>query len=189
MFSHYFELRAIPQLEITETEVINQIMQSLHEVLVNYQGNIAVSFPLYNVKKTLGGVIRIFGHESILQQFIGDLQKRSIINNYSLFFPISKIPSRIKGHIRLIRVCPKGKRHLVRAEKRLTAQGKWSEEVKRNITEKWGCIQLNYPHIHFESKSTGQKFIMWLKQQKCKTAIQGEFNSYGLSKTATVPDF
>lgn len=84
MFSHYFELRAIPQLEITETEVINKIMQSLHEVLVNYQGNIAVSFPLYNVKKTLGGVIRIFGHESILQKFIGDLQKRSIINNYSL---------------------------------------------------------------------------------------------------------
>ncbi|MCO6548479.1 MAG: type I-F CRISPR-associated endoribonuclease Cas6/Csy4, partial [Gilliamella sp.] len=53
MHSHYLELRAISQIEITEVDVINQIMQSLHQILVNQQGNIAISFPCYNVHRTL----------------------------------------------------------------------------------------------------------------------------------------
>lgn len=189
MLTHYFELRAIPQLEITETEVINQVMQSLHQVLVNHQGNIAVSFPCYNVHRTLGGIIRLFGDEAQLQQFRTALLQQTVINDYTLALPIASVPTSVKGYLRLIRVNPKGQSALRRAEKRLTAQGKWSAEVKSKMVEKWGSVHLNYPHLHFASKSTGQHFIMWLKQQKCATAVEGTFNSYGLSKTATVPDF
>ncbi|MCX8670169.1 type I-F CRISPR-associated endoribonuclease Cas6/Csy4 [Gilliamella sp. B2865] len=187
MLTHYFELRAIPQLEITETEVINQVMQSLHQVLVNYQGNIAVSFPCYNVHRTLGGIIRLFGDEVQLQQFKTALQ--TVVSDYTIALPITPVPTNIKGYLRLIRVNPKGQSALRRAEKRLTAQGKWSDEVKNKMIEKWGSVQLNYPHLHFISKSTGQNFIMWIKQEKCTTPVQGIFNSYGLSKIATIPDF
>ena len=187
MLTHYFELRAIPQLEITETEVINQVMQSLHQVLVNHQGNIAVSFPCYNVHRTLGGIIRIFGDETHLQPFKAALQ--AVVSDYIIALPTTPIPTSVKGYLRLIRVNPKGQSALRRAEKRLTVQGKWSTEVKNKMLEKWGSVHLNYPHLHFASKSTGQRFIMWLKQQKCATAVEGTFNSYGLSKTATVPDF
>lgn len=187
MLTHYFELRAIPQLEITETEVINQVMQSLHQVLVNHQGNIAVSFPCYNVNRTLGGIIRLFGDEAQLQQFKTVLQ--TVVSDYTIALPINPVPTNIRGYLRLIRVNPKGQSALRRAEKRLTAQGKWSDEVKNKMIEKWGSVQLNYPHLHFTSKSTGQNFIMWIKQEKCTTPVQGIFNSYGLSKTATIPDF
>jgi CRISPR-associated endonuclease Csy4 len=189
MHSHYLELRAISQIEITEVDVMNQVMQSLHQILVNHQGNIAISFPCYNVHRTLGGVVRLFGAEQELQNLKADIQQKSSISDYALPMSIEAIPDTIKGYLRLIRIHPKGQSALRRAEKRLTAQGKWSAEVKQKMIEKWGSVNLQYPHIHFASKSTGQKFILWLKQEKCLKPVSGTFNSYGLSQTATVPDF
>ncbi|OCG27047.1 type I-F CRISPR-associated endoribonuclease Cas6/Csy4 [Gilliamella sp. wkB108] len=189
MLSHFFELRTISQIEISEVDVVNQIMQSLHQILVNHQGNIAISFPCYNVKRTLGGIIRIFGTENELQNLSTVIQQESSISDYALLMPISPVPKIIKGHLRLIRVNSKGQSALRRAEKRLTAQGKWSDEVKDRMVDKWGSVRLQYPHIHFYSKSTGQQFIMWLKQEKCIKPVEGTFNSYGLSQSATVPDF
>lgn len=189
MHTHYFELRAIPQIEIAEVQVINQVMQKLHQVLVNFQGNIGISFPCYNVRRTLGGIIRIFGTETQLQEFKSTLQQQAAIADYVLILPITAIPAEVKGYLRLIRVNPKGQSALRRAEKRLTAQGKWSSDVQQKMIEKWGSVNLTYPHLHFYSQSTEQRFILWIKQEKSSTAVEGVFNSYGLSKTATVPDF
>lgn len=189
MHTHYFELRAIPQIEITEVQVINQVMQKLHHVLVNFQGNIGISFPCYNVRRTLGGIIRIFGTETQLQEFKSALQQQAAIADYVLILPIIAIPADVKGYLRLNRVNPKGQSALRRAEKRLTAQGKWSSDVQQKMIEKWGSINLTYPHLHIDSQSTGQRFIMWLKQESVAEPVEGTFNSYGLSKIATVPDF
>ncbi|OCG07840.1 type I-F CRISPR-associated endoribonuclease Cas6/Csy4 [Gilliamella sp. wkB178] len=189
MLTHYFELRAIPQIEITEVDVMNQLMQSLHQVLVNHQGNIGVSFPCYNLHRTLGGIIRLFGSEAELNKLLADLKQKSTVTDYALALPITLIPTSVTGYLRLIRVNPKGQSALRRAEKRLTAQGKWSDEVKNKMIAKWGSVNLAYPHLHFSSKSTGQQFIMWLKQEHCTESVSGTFNSYGLSQTATVPNF
>jgi CRISPR-associated endonuclease Csy4 len=192
MHSHYLELRAIPQIDITEVDVINQVMQSLHQILVNYQGNIGVSFPFYNVYGTLGGVIRLFGTEDELLMVEADIQQRSSIDDCVLLMPISKVPFTGK-YLRLKRVQGKNqhtlRRTLKRTQARLSAQGKWSEEIKQEIIKKWSCFHLQYPHLHMYSKSSGQKFILWIKQDKCSEPASGIFNSYGLSKTATVPDF
>jgi CRISPR-associated endonuclease Csy4 len=192
MHSHYLELRAIPQIEITEVNVINQVMQSLHQIIVNYQGNIAVSFPLYNVYKTLGGVIRLFGTEDELLKIEADIQRQSSINDYVILMPISKVPFTGK-YLRLKRIQGKNqhtlRRTLKRTQERLSAQGKWSEKVKQDIIKKWSHFHLQYPHLHMHSKSSGQKFILWIKQEKCLEPASGIFNSYGLSQTATVPDF
>lgn len=189
MLTHYFELRAIPQIEITEVDVMNQLMQSLHQVLVNHQGNIAVSFPCYNLHRTLGGIIRLFGTETDLHKLLIDLKQQSSVTDYALALSITPIPTNVKGYLRLIRVNPKGQSALKRAKKRLTAQGKWSNEVANKMIDKWGSVNLQYPHLHFSSKSTNQQFIMWLKQEKSAESVSGTFNSYGLSKTATVPEF
>ncbi|MWN05122.1 type I-F CRISPR-associated endoribonuclease Cas6/Csy4 [Gilliamella sp. Pas-s95] len=189
MHSHYLELRAISQIEITEVDVMNQVMQSLHQILVNHQGNIAISFPCYRVHQTLGGVIRLLGSEQELQNLKADIQQKSTISDYALLMPITIVPTTIKGYLRFSRVNPKGQSALRRAEQRLTAQGKWTPEVKNKMIEKWGSVHLQYPHFHLHSKSTGQKFILWIKQEKCREPVQGNFNSYGLSQTATVPDF
>lgn len=191
MLTHYFELRAVPQIEISQVEVINQLMQCLHLNLVNHQGNIAVSFPCYGrpQKKTVGGIIRLHGPKLPLMALYEALANVALIRDYAITLPILPIPDKVTGYSRLIRVNPKGQSALRRAEKRLTAQGKWSLDVKQKMVEKWGNVHLDYPHLCLKSHSTGQQFILWLKQQSCNEPIQGEFNSYGLSRSATVPVF
>ncbi|MDF7667798.1 type I-F CRISPR-associated endoribonuclease Cas6/Csy4 [Orbaceae bacterium ESL0727] len=191
LLTHYFELRAIPQLEIDENDVMNQTMQSLHHLLVNQQGNIALSFPCYALHqhRSFGGIIRLLGSEMALQKIRNEISNNSTITDYMLMLPIASVPDTIKGHTRFIRVNPKGQSALRRAEKRLTAQGKWSDEVKNRMIEKWGSVHLDYPHFHLKSKSTGQSFILWIKQAHCTKSTEGKFNSYGLSQTATVPNF
>lgn len=191
MQTHYFELRAIPQIELSEVMVINQLMQSLHQTLVHYDGDIGISFPCYTQKqrKTLGGIIRLFGNEKQLSQLKNKLQCNSVIHHYAVFINITPIPKNINRYLRVSRVRQKGSSALKRAEKRLTEQGKWSADIQQKMIEKWGSIELKYPHCHLTSSSTKQRFILWVNQQQCDTACSGKFNSYGMSQTTTVPDF
>ena len=191
MLTHYFELRAIPQLEITEVEVVNKLMQALHLELINHQGKIAIGFPRYTMqqRKYLGGIIRLFGEEDQLQQLKKALSQSHAITDYAIILDISLIPEKIKGYLMLSRVHQKGQSALRRAEKRLTQQGKWSPEVRSRMEQKWREQQRHYPHVHLYSRSTGQKFVLWISQRQFAQPQTGEFNCYGLSQNATVPDF
>lgn len=191
MQTHYFELRAIPQIELTEVMVINQLMQGLHQVLINHQGKIGICFPNYtqNQRKTLGGIIRLFGQESELITVKNELSKLTIINDYAVIFDVKTVPKVVHGYLSVSRVRTKGQSALRRAEKRLSQQGKWSSEVQNKMITKWGNINLNYPHCHLTSSSTGQRFILWIKQQQRAIPKEGVFNCYGMSQSATVPSF
>lgn len=190
MLTHYLELRAIAQIEIKQVDVINQIMQSLHQIFVTTRGNIGISFPAYSANQRigLGGVIRLFGSEQELQK-VEETINLSSISDYVWMQAIMPLPSNVSSYLHLSRVRQKGQSDLRRAEKRLTAQDKWSQQVKNSMIEKWGSVILTYPHVQLTSKSTGQQFMLWIKQQKCKQQVEGTFNAYGLSQTATVPDF
>lgn len=43
--SHYLELRAIPQPELTQSQVLSHLMQALHQYLPAYAGRIGAAFP------------------------------------------------------------------------------------------------------------------------------------------------
>lgn len=192
MLTHYFELRAIPQIEMTETEVMNQLMQSLHRALVNYNGKIGLSFPCYarQNRQSMGGIIRLFGSAGNLQQLSNEIKQNSNIRDYALAMDIQTIPEKLTGYIEVSRVRSKGQSAIRRAEKRLTAQGKWSPDVHQAMIEKWGSTRLNYPYFHLTSQSTGQHFMLWVNQKHCKNPVYGEFNAYGMSQVGvTVPDF
>lgn len=191
MQTHYFELRAIPQIEMTEMMVMNQLMQSLHRMLINYQGKIAISFPCYTQRqtKTLGGIIRLFGEQQQLVALKHELSQQGAIYNYAIILDINPVPTKISRYVSVSRVRTKGQSALRRSEKRLSEQGKWTLDVQNKMVEKWGGVDLKYPHCHLMSSSTGQRFILWVKQQWYEQPRSGTFNSYGMSQTATVPDF
>ena len=62
--THYIEIRAIPQVDMLQTEVISFCLQKLHQILPHFEGRIGLAFPAYGNDKTLGGIIRIFGSEN-----------------------------------------------------------------------------------------------------------------------------
>lgn len=191
--THYFELRAIPQIDLTEVQVMNQFMQTLHNILIYYRGEIGISFPCYTQKqhKTLGGIIRFFGKQEPISLLYDELQYQSPIRDYGIIFDVKPVPEEKKGYLYLRRIRVKGKSNLRRSKKRLLAQGKWTSAVEEKMVEKWGSVNLSYPHCHLKSSSTGQPFILWIKQERCDNARLGEFNSYGIGSIdiSTVPHF
>ena len=42
--THYLELRAIPQADITQSQVLSHLMQTLHQCLPAYAGRIGAAF-------------------------------------------------------------------------------------------------------------------------------------------------
>ena len=62
--THYIEIKAIPQVDMLQTEVISFCLQKLHQILPHFEGRIGLAFPAYGKDKTLGGIIRLFGSEN-----------------------------------------------------------------------------------------------------------------------------
>lgn len=194
MLTHYFELRAIPQLELSEVDVMNHLMQHLHHSLAKFQGQIGICFPRYTKQGcTLGGIIRLFGTAEKLSALKQALNQQYTVTDYAILLDIKPIPSfqenKTKRNLLVSRVRTKGMSALRRAENRLIKQGVWNDNVRQNMIKKWGESWLNYPHCHLKSGSNGQNFILWINQRSVANQQLGEFNSYGMSQTTTVPDF
>ncbi|WP_426993005.1 type I-F CRISPR-associated endoribonuclease Cas6/Csy4 [Methylomonas sp. CM2] len=45
------------------------------------------------------------------------------------------------------------------------------------------------PFIRLQSLSNGQSFCLWIGKSAVAAPLAGHFNTYGLSRTATVPEF
>lgn len=189
MLTHYFEIKAIPQAELTQSMVISHLMQRLHLHLPAFNGTIGLGFPAYGQHKTLGGIIRAYGPQEDVAQLAQALRQHPDCADYALLSTPKEIPSGVNEHRCFSRVHSKGLSDFKRSQKRLTAQGKWSEEVAKSMRAKFSR-PLNLPHVHMSSKSTGQaNFMLWIKQSKPTQAIEGSFNGYGLSHQASVPFF
>ena len=66
---YYFELRALPNPEILQSEVIAHLMGELHLALTQYNGEIGLDFPGYAHGRGLGGIIRLLGAQSSLSNY------------------------------------------------------------------------------------------------------------------------
>ena len=183
--THYIEIKAIPQVDMLQTEVISFCLQKLHQILPYFEGRIGLAFPAYGNDKTLGGIIRLFGSENDCDSVYIKLQE---LRDYALLSEVMPIPEKVRSYRIYQRVQMKGQSAIRRAEKRLTAQGKWSEEVRQNMLQKQS-IQRIYPHAHLKSSSTKQQFILAIKSVYKAKSVEGSFSAYGLSQAATVPHF
>ena len=122
--THYIEIKAIPQVDMLQTEVISFCLQKLHQILPHFEGRIGLAFPAYGNDKSLGGIIRIFGSENDCGFIYFKLQE---LRDYALISESMPIPEKVRSYRVYQRVQSKGQSALRRAEKRLKAQGKWSE--------------------------------------------------------------
>ena len=183
--THYIEIKAIPQVDMLQTEVISFCLQKLHQILPHFEGRIGLAFPAYGNDKTLGGIIRLFGSENDCDSVYIKSQE---LRDYVLLSEVMPIPEKVRSYRIYQRVQMKGQSAIRRAEKRLTAQGKWSEEVRQNILQKQSTQRV-YPHVHLKSSSTKQQFILAIKSVYKAKSVEGSFSVYGLSQKATVPHF
>lgn len=185
--THYLSLKAIPQLELPHSSVMAYGLQFLHRILPLVAGQVGLGFPQYQQHLGLGHTIRLFGSQMDLDLLWLQLQTGKL-KNYFLIGAIESVPEQ-HTYVRYQRVQHKGQSALRRAEKRLHARGEWTADIGEKMVQKQQTVK-RYPHVFLKSYSTQQpKFLLEIRQIKCEKAQSGEFNGYGLSRTATVPHF
>jgi CRISPR-associated endonuclease Csy4 len=187
----YFELKAIPDPELLQSEVLAQLMQVTHGLIPAYEGRVGVSFPGYGQSRTLGGILRLHGNDTDLQKLQSQLNEQPVIRSYALVTDVGAIPKRIRDYGVFKRQHIKGRSDIRRLINRHKKRGTWTEELETAITHKYSEETI-CPHLKLKSSSTGQaSFLLFVKREiQKKPSENREFGSYGLSKVgSTIPLF
>ena len=184
----YLDIKALPNPEIIQSAVVAHLMQALHGLLPGYEGRIGLDFPAYGQQRTLGGIIRVLGNKADIQNLYQRIRTSALFSDYAFTTEISEIPGQISKYVKYQRYHAKGSSRFNRLKKRHEARGTWTEELAKGASNKFNA-RAKLPHISMQSTSTGQNFMLFVKQSVHSEPQQGEFNAYGLSFNATVPKF
>jgi CRISPR-associated endonuclease Csy4 len=185
---YYIDIRLRPDPEFGASLLLGALFNKLHRALVELESNhIGISFPAHATRpRTMGDHVRIHGREDALLGLM-DMNWLTGMRDHVSVSAVSVVPD-LHQYCVVRRVQPKSnadrirrrymKRHQVSAEQ---AQETIPETVVRPI---------ELPYVSIRSQSTAQLFCLFIEhlapQEK---PVEGNFSSYGLSATATVPWF
>lgn len=181
---YYQDITVLPDPEFNESVLLNAVYAKLHRAICQFApSKIGVSFPA--VGKTLGNTIRLHGAEASLKLL--DTQKwRQGLQDYTFATELLPVPANAK--FRTVKRVQAKSVHNKR--KRSVAKG-WLTEVQaqEKIPDNQFKV-LKLPYAQLKSLSNGNIMRVYIQHgelQECPA--EGEFNSYGLSPTATIPWF
>jgi CRISPR-associated endonuclease Csy4 len=182
--THYIDIRIFPNKEIRENVLLNQVYTAFHKRLYDLKStDIAVSFPEYKLK--LGRLFRIHGTKEALEK----LNDKDWLGKYTSFCKIKKIET-IPQEVQY-RTVSRIQQNMTEAKlRRLIKRGTIPEEDIKKYRIKMYQGGLDNPYVELVSMSNGKLHRRFIEFGELRAEeVQGEFDSFGLSKTATVPWF
>lgn len=182
--THYIDVRLMPKKDMRENVLLNQIYTVFHKRLYDLKANnIGVSFPEYRLK--LGRLFRIHGTKEALEK----LNEKEWLGKYQEYCKISQIqevPKVVK-----YRIVSRVQQNMTEAKlRRLIKRGSISEDEIKRYRIKMYQGGLDNPYVELISMSNGQlhrRFIAFGELED--EELSGEFDTFGLSKDATIPWF
>jgi CRISPR-associated endonuclease Csy4 len=164
--------------------LLNTVYTKLHKALCDLQTTkIGVSFPKYEV--TLGDVLRIHGDESALNA----LQGRDWIGGMSGYCEVSDVRP-IPADVKYRTVARKQTTMSNAKLKRLQKRGTITKEEVKAYKAKLFTKGLDNPYLELVSGSNGHRHRRYIEfGLLLNSPVEGNFDQFGLSKTATVPWF
>ncbi len=187
--NYYIDIELFPKKELRENILLNQLYLEFHKRIFDLNLKvIGVSFPKYRLK--LGDVFRIHGDKESLEK----LQSEEWIKKYPKNYHVSKItiiPQKVKYRVisRVQQTMSQSKlrRLIKRAEE---GKGGIKEEDIKKYKIKMLQGGLDNPFVDLISSSNNQRYRLFISFGEFQdTEIKGKFDTYGLSKTSTVPWF
>ncbi len=180
----YLDINLQPDTEMPWNWLMNTVYTKLHKTLFDLKSNsIAVSFPDY--KLTLGTVLRLHGNEDdlrVLQQhnWLGGM------SGYCRAGEIAPVPESV-AYRNIRRMQSK----MTQAKlNRLIKRGSITEAETKHYRAMMFTKSLDNPYVELTSASNGHKYRRYIELGPLlDKPIAGEFDQFGLSKTATVPWF
>ena len=212
--NYYQEITLLPNPDINLFSLWSKVFQQLHLGLVEMQDAqkrvpIGISFPEYVVGEKyslLGGKCRLFAQdEATLTRF--DVNKwLARLSDYVHCTSIRPVPDKISGYAIYQRQQPKtsparlarryAKRHDMDFETALHDTINLADTATPNTPYQqtfrycdMPSKAISTPFIRLKSLSSGQDFCLWLKKSAASEPVVANFSSYGLSASATVPEF
>jgi len=181
---HYIDIQLKPDAEMKEAELSSKVYAKFHKALCDLSTNqIGISFPLVDLKP--GKLFRVHGIVSLLKE----LQAQSWLGGLTGYCKVSEIkevPANTK-----YRVISQKKGNMSSAKlRRLISRGTMDEAAIKRYKVKMLSQGFDNPYLDIYSNSTKQNRRMFFEVSGLQdTEVQGHFDRFGLSKTATVPWF
>lgn len=186
---HYQDLLILPDPEFQTPMLLNALFAKLHRAFVEIKNtSIGVSFPNANTDQpSLGNVLRLHGDMDNLLK-LQEVDWQSGMRDHMQIKAIVPIPERIR-HCRVKRIQTKTNADRLRRRYCSRHPGVTMKDAEVFIPDSVEK-RLGLPYLQLKSQSTKKSFRLFLDQDVEQTqAVSGQFNSYGLSRTATVPWF
>lgn len=188
---NYIEITLLPTLEVSQPFLLSKLYSAIHKRLVelkdeNENVTIGISFPEYS-SNTLGSKLRLFAEsKEILENFDAKKTLR-IYTEYAHISSIRETPNGITSYAKFTRVqsSPTPERIARRKAKRT---GCTYEEAIQSISE-YAPDKITLPYILIKSSSTNKGFSLFIRKEQVVTTEPFIFNTYGLSKGGSIPDF
>lgn len=180
---HYIEIKILPDPEFPATTLMNALSNKLHKALVDLRSNsIGVSFPDYG--KTLGQRLRLHG----AQQKLNELENCDWIGrmkDYCQSSAVLPVPEGIKHRTVSRQQDNMSEANLRRLIKRGSIDSAEVEAYKYKMVEQYQ----KGPYLELQSSKGGRYRRYIVLGDLVDKEVVGEFNQFGLSKTATIPWF
>lgn len=188
MITHYIDLSLRPDPETSAPALLGALYDHLHLALVQQRrDDIGVSFPGYNMApRTLGTTLRLHGEETTLHAFM----QNDWLKGMQDHIRISKIAAAPPAtqHRTVRRKQFKTNADRLR-RRRIKRKGETMEQAQAAIPNSMER-RPDLPYVHLRSRSTGQTFCLFIALGPLlREAVDGHFNSHGLSRGATIPWF
>ncbi|MDC7692542.1 type I-F CRISPR-associated endoribonuclease Cas6/Csy4 [Vogesella indigofera] len=189
--SHYFDIRLLPDDDYSEEVLRNTLYGKLHKTLKKLEmQTVGVSFPQYGLvedgaqdRPEFGLVVRVHGSAEDLARLNGSGWLKGFTIN-AMVGAILPVPP-ATGWVRVIRKQVKTSVDRLR-RRRMTRHGLSEEEVLLQLPEP-AKLAPDLPFIMLYSGSTEQHYPIYIQQVAVDAPAEGAFNTFGLSKVATLP--
>ncbi len=181
---NYLDITLKPDAEMPINWLTNAIYTKLHKALCDIGStNIGVSFPAYNL--TLGNVLRLHGTKDNLEA-LGQKNWLGGMSGYCSQSQLLPIPSSVQ-----YRTVSRKQSTMTQAKlNRLIKRGSITEDEAKTYKAKMFTKGLDNPYLELQSGSNGHKHRRYIQfGELLDHPIAGEFDQFGLSKTATIPWF
>ena len=185
---HYINITLLPDPEFPVTTLMNSLFSKFHKGLYDQKAtDIGVSFPQCQAgKKQLGNVLRLHGNADSLSAFMA-VNWIGPMSGYCQVSEVQKQPDQVQYRTISRRQAPMSAAKL----KRLKKRGHVTEQGLKDYQSKLAAQpEPNQPYLELKSASNGQRYRRYIEIGPLQDQPnQGEFDQFGLSRTATVAWF
>ncbi|PSJ18817.1 type I-F CRISPR-associated endoribonuclease Cas6/Csy4 [Nitrosomonas supralitoralis] len=192
---HYLEITLLPNPDINLLTLWSKVFQQIHLGMVEMQNDqkrvpIGVSFPEYIIGEkysVLGDKLRLFAQDETTLARFNASRWLARLSDHIHLTGIRSVPDKLNGYAIYQREQPKTNKERLARRYAIRNHIDYDTAIQRYSDMEYKLIST--PFIRLKSLSSNKIFCLWIKKKTAIESSNNTFSSYGLSTSATVPEF